>query len=253
VPPTLYPEINYLLCTLLTEAKAILADQYLGLYLYGSLSSGDFNEESSDIDFVFVTRGELASQTVSQLEALHQRLWVSELKWAAKLEGTYIPQDALRCYQPNGPLCPCVNEGQFYLAQHESDWVIQRYILREKGVAVDGPPIKDMIDPVSPADLRQGVSGILEAWWRPNLADPARFATSAYQSHAVLTMCRALYTLDQGDITSKPVSAYWAKTALDPKWAPLIDWALAWTHATLADHLAPSLDFIRFTLDQLPH
>ena len=62
--PTPYPDVNEILDLLLARASAILGPQLVGMYLYGSLSSGDFDPASSDIDFVIVTE---------QLALLHAR------------------------------------------------------------------------------------------------------------------------------------------------------------------------------------
>ena len=77
---------------LLSGAQAVLGSQLVGMYLYGSLSSGDFNPETSDIDFVVVTEGALPPERVAGLEALHQRLWAGGAYWAAHLEGAYVPR-----------------------------------------------------------------------------------------------------------------------------------------------------------------
>ncbi len=53
--PTPYPDVNAVLRLLLEGAQPILGDHFIGLYLYGSLASGDFNPQTSDIDFVVVT------------------------------------------------------------------------------------------------------------------------------------------------------------------------------------------------------
>jgi hypothetical protein len=247
--PTPYPDVNAVLDALLSSVRGILGDYFAGLYLYGSLSSGDFDQLRSDIDFVVVTTAQLPEKIISALEAMHQRLWASGLKWAAKLEGTYIPQSDLRRYDPTAAPCPCVNEGRFYLARHGSDWVIQRSILREQGVVVAGPPLHLMIDPVSPDEIREGVRGVLRGWWAPMLDNPGFLRDGEYQAYAVLTMCRALYTFHHGTITSKPVSARWALTTLDRKWKSLIEWALTWQHADQSECLRETLDFIRYTLE----
>ena len=59
VRPTPYPSVNAILGMLLSGAQEILGNRFTGLYLYGSLSSGDFDPERSDIDFLVVTDGEL--------------------------------------------------------------------------------------------------------------------------------------------------------------------------------------------------
>jgi hypothetical protein len=80
--------------------------------------------------------------------------------------------------------------------------------------------------------------------------DPARLESGEYQAYAVLTMCRALYTLEHGRIVSKPVAARWAWVTLGKRWAALIDWALAWRHAAPSDRLNETLDLIRYTLER---
>jgi hypothetical protein len=107
----------------------------VGLYFYGSLASGDFNPDNSDIDFIVVTDTYLPDEMVRDLEALHVGLWNSGLKWATKLEGAYVPLHSLRRYDPDSAPCPTINEGRFYLDKQGSDWIIQRYILREYGAA----------------------------------------------------------------------------------------------------------------------
>ena len=128
---TPYDGVNQILSTLLEKAKTILTDQFVGMYLYGSLSSGDFHPDASDIDFLFVTRVALSAATISKLETMHNELWKSEMDWASKLEGSYIPQIPLRRYEANGEAYPTINEARFYVAPHGSDWIIQRHIIQE--------------------------------------------------------------------------------------------------------------------------
>jgi predicted nucleotidyltransferase len=246
---TAYPEVNTVLSDLLVRVQAILEKRFVGLYLYGSLASGDFNSHQSDIDFIVVTTGELPETTINDLETMHKELAASGSKWAQKLEGVYIPKGFLPHYTPADPPIPTLNEGQFYLGRQGSDWVIQRYILREQGVVIAGQPLQDMIEPVSPDDLRAAVLAIIDEWWQPMLSDPARLEAPGYQPYAVLSMCRTLYTLEHGDIASKDESARWAMATLDQEWAGLIERALAWQRGQETEGIERTLDFIRFTIE----
>src|SRR5689334_4215525 len=105
------PEVQEILQTLLAGARAVLGLQLVGMYLYGSLSSGGFNAGSSDIDFVVITETALPPETVAGLEALHRRLWAAGSYWAAHLEGAYVPRADWRRYDPAMPPVPTVNEG----------------------------------------------------------------------------------------------------------------------------------------------
>jgi len=92
--------------------------------------------------------------------------------------------------------------------------------------------------------------GFMHEWWAPMLHSPdPRLHGSEYQAYAILTLCRALYTLEHGAITSKSVAARWAQKAIDARWRPLIDRALAWPDEAQPDHLSETLDFIRHALE----
>lgn len=251
--PTPYPDVNALLRDLLADAQAILKDNFVGMYLHGSLASGDFDPQRSDIDFVIVTADKLPAEMVSALEALHARMTASGAKWAAKLEGTYIPQGALRRYNPEDGPFPCINEGKFYMARHESHWVLTRHILREQGVVIAGPEPRSLIEPVHPDDLRRAVKEFLREWWSPIMEMPARLQSSEYQAYTVLTMCRVLYTLQYDTVVSKPAAARWAQNTLGERWTVLIEWALAWPPDTTSDNMNETLDFIRYTLERSRH
>jgi predicted nucleotidyltransferase len=224
ITPTLYSDVNRVLHLLLKESQNVLGEQFVGMYLYGSLSSGGFDPETSDIDFLIVTVDILDANTIAAMEAMHNRIWKSGLKWSAKLEGSYLPQGHLPRFEKSGLAYPTVNEQNFYLASHGSDWIIQRHIIREQGVVLAGPDPKSMIDAVSSDDIRRAVTGILEEWWVPMLDNPSwlRDRGTTYHAYAILTMCRSLYALEHGDIVSKSVAAEWAQRELGKKWAGVI-------------------------------
>ena len=253
ISPTPYPDVNEVLHLLLSNAKKILGNQFVGMYLYGSLSTGDFNLESSDIDFVFVTAGTLPDEKVSQLEAMHKQTWAMSFKRAGKLEGAYVPLSLLRRPDINGPACPTVNEGQFYRAPLGSDWIIQRHVVREYGVVIEGPDPKTLIDFVNPNEIRCAVLAILQEWWFPMLDDPSwlRGHDSAYHAFAVITMCRVLHALETGTIVSKPKAVQWALARVDDSWRQLIIQAVAASqHEEQDDFLNEAIDFIRFIKGQ---
>lgn len=52
---------------------------------------------------------------------------------------------------------------------------------------------------------------------------PGPYRNRFFQAFIVLHYCRMLQDLEEGRVTSKFESAEWAKSKLDPKWIPLID------------------------------
>lgn len=250
VDPTPYPDVNAALDELLSGVQAVLGSHFVGMYLYGSLASGDFNLESSDIDFVVVTDSELHNETVNALAALHTRLAASGLKWAQKLEGAYVPQQTLRRPQPGCAPCPQINEGNFYVEFLGDDWVIQRDVLHRQGIKLAGPPPQSLIDPVATEDLRQAVLDVFHNWWEPMLEDPTFLQRNDYRAYAVLSMCRTLYTLQYGLIASKPVSARWAQQVVGQH-AEMIEQAMHWQHGSTFGWLDETQALIRYTQGEI--
>ena len=251
-----YPEVNTLLQELLESAQAILGDHFVGMYLFGSLASGDFDQDS-DIDVVVVTGDEISGDLFSALQAIHARINAGASLWAIQLEVSYIPQHALHRYDPANALHPHIDRGRgesLGMMQHDSSWVIQRYTLRERGITLAGPAPQTLIDPVSPHDLRQAMLSILHRWATQILDDPAQIKHRGGQSYTVLSICRILYTLQYGAIVSKPVAARWAQETLDNKWTTLIERTWTGRHnpglEASPDDVNGTLEFIRYALKQ---
>ena len=246
-----YPAVDTLLARLLAEVQGALGDELVGLYPYGSLALGDFDPESSDIDFLVATRGILTDDALAALATMHARLAAGGPALADRLEGSYIPLRALRRHDPADNLHPTIGaDWPFGLGPHETNWIIERHIVREHGRALHGPPPRELIDPVQPADLRAAPRDLLLGFWARQLGDPEWLRPRAYQAFAILTMCRALHTLAEGTVASKPHAAAWAQRSLDPAWTPLIDRALAWRHDHATDDMGEMLRFVAWAVGQ---
>jgi predicted nucleotidyltransferase len=232
--PTPYPEVNVVLQELLTSMQSILGNHFIGMYLFGSLATGDFDQDS-DVDFLVVTDDKLPGDLFSALQDMHARIATIDSWCATQLEGSYVPQGALRRYDPVRALHLHIDRGRGERLNRmhlDSDllsrawwggWVLLRDMLREKGITLAGPVPKTLIGPVSAHDLRDAMTALLHAWVMPILDNPTEMDTCRYQSYTVLTLCRILYTLQYGTVTSKPVAARWAQETLDQRWVPLID------------------------------
>jgi hypothetical protein len=247
--PTAYPEVNTALHALLAGVRSVLGDLMVGLYVHGSLAGGGFEPGRSDVDFCVATAGPLPADLLPALEAMHARLTASGWPWADRLEGSYVPVQALRRYDPVNAHHPALRvDGTFAVDHHGVDWPIQLHVLREHGIALAGPRPATLIDPIAPDDLRRATLGVLHAWWVPKLDDPTLLRSAEYQAYAILTMCRILYTLEHGTVVSKAHAARWARTRLNGGRAPLIANALAWRHGMALDALEDVLDLIRHTV-----
>ena len=141
--PTLYPDVNAALHLLRQEARTILGDHFHSMYLTGSLALGDFDPHRSDIDYIVVTDVDVAADQLTALRAMHARFNASASPWATEVEVVYIAQDALRRHDPARATHPHIERGPdetLRMDELDSGWVVQRHILRTRGVVVAGPP-----------------------------------------------------------------------------------------------------------------
>jgi len=112
-------------------------------------------------------------------------------------------------------------------------------------------PFAKIVAPVTTGELRDAQIGTLRDWWQPQLEFPGQFLKRLYQAYAVLTMCRALCLLATGEVVTKPEAASWAlRGPYLEAWRPLIRSAIAYPGGAQPDQRLPTLDFIRFTLEE---
>lgn len=252
--PTPHPDVNAFLQPLLTGINAILGSDAVAIYLDGSLANGDF-DAASDIDFLVVTERDITPQQFAALKQMHINLVGTDSPWAVQLEGSYLSRQAIRRYDPEHALHPNLERGPgevLKMADHDAGWLPHRIILRERGIVLQGPPARELIDPVPPEQLTQAMRAVLRDWAAPFLTDPERIQSSGYQSYIVLSLCRILYTLRHAQVATKRQAMRWGRKRFGQPWRELID--LAWTvradsdRLSMREQLPLTLDFIRFAL-----
>jgi len=255
--PTSFPEVNDILQELLKSIRGVLGIHFIGMYLEGSLANGDFDRDS-DIDFVVVTNEEVTENLFLEFQTMHERIATINSWCAIQLEGSYISQHALRRHDHEHALHPNIERGngeRLKMVYHDEGWIVHRYILRKCGIALIGPDLKTLIDPIAPNELRMAMLPILNGWATQILNHPNEIMSRGYQSYIVLSLCRIIYTLQFGDVVSKLKAARWIKETVDENWRLLID--RAWISRHNNPQLMPgteeanqTLGFIRYVLER---
>ena len=216
-------EIDDLLSRLTDDIRRSLDDSLVGLYVYGSLVTGDFDKEHSDIDLLAVVRSDIEGHDFDRLDEMHERFIVDHPAWEDRVEVAYVSVPALRGFKTETSDIAVVSPGEpFHVKEAGKDWLINWYMVREHDVALYGPSSRTLIPELSRAEFVEAVrkqSGDWTAW-------VYGMRRRGEQSYAVLTMCRALYACTHGEQASKERAALWAQSYL-PQWAPLIQRALS--------------------------
>ncbi len=251
---TLYSHVNALLDELLPQVQAALGPKLTGVYLYGSLVTGDFDAEFSDIDLLAVIERELDPQEFSILEALHLALQTQYAEWENRIEIAYASRRALETFRTERTDIAVISPGEpFHMKDAGIDWLINWYIVREQGVTLYGPPPSEVIPAISKEEFFAAVRRQAHDWreW-VNVTAGSR----PYQSYAVITLCRALYAIRFGVQPSKRQAALWAIGEL-PEWSALIENALVWRAAYRDRDVDPTLTFdevkrfVHFVIDRI--
>jgi predicted nucleotidyltransferase len=226
--PTAYPALNSVLSDLTASVQDVLGTNLCGVYLQGSFAVGDADEHS-DVDFIVVTHRKVSGLERAGLQAMHERLFTLAVPWAQHLEGSYVTKRKLRRVDPDRSPLLYIDNGstQLEMSNHCNTAVV-RWSLREHGIVLVGPEPRTLIDPVSEAQLRSEAVATSETFarWMPYLAKQG-FMSEWTQSFLVLMFVRILQTLESGRVGSKVEAAEWAIRALDPRWRPLIQQAIA--------------------------
>jgi hypothetical protein len=221
--PTPYPELNAVLQELVDGVRAALGNRFVAACLQGSFAVGDFDRHS-DVDFIVAVEDELSDAHVRALQSMHARIHDLDGPWAQHLEGSYFPKGVLRDHSRRGQLLWYLDHGSRSLVRSDHcNTVVVRWVVREHGVALAGPRPETLVDPIPVAALRQDITQTISGWGQEILANTERFNNRFYQTFIVLNYCRMLHDLQTGFPGSKRAGAEWAKTALDPAWAGLIE------------------------------
>lgn len=249
---TPYPDINELLAELLSAIQNTLDEKLVGLYLFGSLVIGDFDADFSDIDLLAALSSDVDEADFAALQHMHDAFVEQHPKWVQRIEVCYISVAALQTVTSRTSNIARISPGEdLNMREADRHWLIDWYVVRERGVTLFGPPPQTLIEPISKAAYVQTVKDNVGAWreWvQPMCSRKA-------QAYAILTLCRALYSLKHAEQTSKKRAGLWAQQEY-PRWASSIQNALVW-YKTLYDENPDSeatfrqtLQFVDFAIEE---
>ena len=222
--PTPFEDINALLEQLVSGIHKILGDRLVGVYLYGSLVTGDFDRGSSDIDLLAATSADIDEREFNALLAMHHDFADTHKQWDGRIEVAYFSVTGLKTFKSRRSQIAIISPGEsFHIKDAGSDWLINWYTVREKGVTLFGPAPETLIAPIPNEEYISSVRAYT-GLWKERMQQPHSRPSQAY---AILTMCRALYAIKYGEQVSKKRAALWAEKEL-PEWSALIQNALKW-------------------------
>ena len=201
------PHISELLSELLLHMQTILGGNLIGLYLHGSLVTGDFAPESSDIDLLAAIAVDLDETEFNGLQKMHLDLVAKHPMWENRIEIAYVSLDALKVFKTQRHKLGIISPGEpFHIVDAGKEWLMNWYMVQEKGLTLFGPPPQTLIDAISKEEFVQSIRDLVAAWRTYDLYSETVSHRGA-QAYAILTMCRGLYTHRHGEQVSKRQAA----------------------------------------------
>jgi predicted nucleotidyltransferase len=168
----------------------------VGIYLYGSLTTGDFSPARSDIDVVVMLQREPDQAAISDLRQLHMTLAGSGGA-AGRLHCLYVPVEAAADPAPLRT---------YWFGDRMTQWqlkVMTQAELTSAGVALHGSWPPPGIKAVSTADLQAAVHQEISGYWRRIARQRTCWRQDAWVDFGLTVLPRAEAVLTAGDLITK--------------------------------------------------
>lgn len=237
------------LSELVSQIRAHFEARLQGLYLFGSLATGDFYPGRSDLDLVAVLATDVAvGDDLDSLRKLHERFEDQHPEWRDRIEVLYLSRAVLATFvaEPTGVVAR-ISPGE---PLHHRDlggdigWLMDWHGVLNAGETLIGPAPAALGPVIDEERWRSAVRGQLRAW-HDQVRERAVAYVPAHQGYIVATVCRALYSLATGSQASKERAVAWYAEQ-HPELAGFLTDAL---RAYRADRHGPHRQLIRFVDD----
>ena len=137
---TPYPDIDRLLDDLLHRIRQILGTRLVGLYLYGSLVTGDYLRDVSDVDLLAATTTDIDDDTFARLQGMHLDVVTDHPAWDNRIEIAYLSVAALRTFRTHESRMAVISPGEpFHSKAAGKEWLINWWLVRERGSPFTAP------------------------------------------------------------------------------------------------------------------
>lgn len=199
-----------------------LGDIVHGVYIYGSVALGYFNNEKSDIDFMTFLKRDLSEDEFKKIKAIHEDLISSNI-YADRLEGEYINIQDIQ-NQNYSKECPYFAFGKYHGAVGIKSFSL--FQVKEKGLKIYGEDFNTIVNDIDWNDVKKDLGKRLNEYWTKKGNSSLLLMLDAWISLIVLTLCRIYYVLEKKAVSSKMESAEFVIQNIDEKYHTLIKEAL---------------------------
>ena len=218
------PTAHSIVIAIRDAIAGVTGPSLVGITVYGSLATGDFEPDISDIDLITALTDVPDEQLVSRLRKMHDRFAEEYPDWDDRIEVDYVSVRGLADCRTDTTMIARISPGEpLHVLKAGRDFLLDWYPARRDGVSLEGPPLDSLVPPIPEAEYLEEVRKYL-AGFRDRFDDDA---SARSQSYAILTMCRGVAALRFGERLSKRQAGARIQREF-PRWSHVIDRAFAW-------------------------
>lgn len=223
--------------TILTEYINLFNEHFPGLveglYIHGSIALNAYVEDSSDIDFITVTKRRLTEEDSKALTFIHTT--IADKYKKPEMDGVYALREDLGKLQ-NENKYAYYNNGELRFGDYFNFNPITWWVLKRNGITILGEELENVHFDVQPQQLSSYVLGNMNTYWsnRIQMAEASMDQLVNLPSGkidfeiewTVLGLLRQFYTIKEYDIVSKLDAGEYGLTQLPLEWHKIINEAM---------------------------
>lgn len=196
----------------------------VGVYLFGSLVLGDFDENFSDIDLMIVLKKDINKDEFEKIKNLQKYISEKYPRFGTDgIEMIFVSTETIKNYLVKEAFLTAVAPGNpLETIVCKPEFLIYFYIVKNYGETILGTPKEEVFSEISITDFVNMSNKVaLEniPYWKE-----ACKKTLHEQFYAVITLCRALYVKENKTYPSKLEAKNWAKNKY-PNFKDIVEYA----------------------------
>lgn len=186
-----------------------------GIYVVGSLPRGAFDPGRSDIDLVVLVGEPVGGVAEGRIQSAHRAL-LRNHPLARRMAGCFV------WHEENDWLSVWFHGGRLGWRRRNGLGAVMRRELHRHATVLFGVEPGDVFPEATRGQLEAEMKCNLFEYWLPKVRwEWGRFFFDEGVDFAVLTLPRILYTLETGELITKPQAAAWIERRF-PHWRELV-------------------------------
>jgi len=221
LPQAIPADLKKFLEAIKTDLPVLLKEKLQGIYIYGSLSYGDFDVNRSDVDVAVVIKKKLNKAEITKIDNWFKRKKLKASRWHKRAEIDFIWLDDLKKLKTNTIKTVRLAGGELREKSKMEGVGLDLINLREQGMVIFGHSPKKIFPKIPKVFLKKALKDKYlhlkhnaPKWEKIDLWN---------QQFLVSQFCRVLYAAENNyQAISKLAATQWATKNVPAKFRPMV-------------------------------